>query len=425
MSISQELVNFNEVFSQLKSPPVIINDVMESSQDEKDKLKALIFTMYNSDLLSNLPSCDCGSGFENEKTGITGQYNIGVVCPNCGTAVKSQFDQTIEPVIWMRAPNGIKGLINPIVLTMLTNRFSISDFKTIRYLCDSQYKLPNKIPAIVKQLDEAGIKCGYNYFIDNFDRIIKFLFDNIKLKTSKLNTKDYLKDLLQVSRGCIFSKYLPLPNRSLLVIEETNVGTYVDPIIVGAIDAIQTIASIDSSLYQHSVKVKENRTVKTLFELSNFNDSYLKSGLAGKPGIFRKHIFGTRVNWGFRAVITSLTDKHEYDEIHIPWGVAVAAFRYHVLNKLYRMGYTTNAAISFLNQHAKKFHPLLNNIFKGLIADSPDKGIPATLGRNPSLHRSSIQKIRVTYVKEDVQINTISLSIIIIKGLGADKQFIR
>jgi hypothetical protein len=438
MSISQEPVDFNLVFNQLKARPIIINDVMESSQEEKDNLKSLIYTRYNSDLLSNLPSCACGSGFENENTGITGQYNIGVICPNCNTAVKAEFDQVIEPLIWLRAPKGVKGLINPIIWTMLCKEFNVSDFKTMIWLCDSSYRVNSTKKTALeitlqKMLEDTGIRRGYNSFIDNFDYLVDFLFTNAetrsKTKTKKVE-QNPLKDLLQTYKNCIFSKYLPLPNKSLLVIEETNLGTFVDPIIVGAIDAILTVAGIESTLFQHSQTVKENRTIRALVELANFNDNYMKSGLAGKPGIFRKHEFGSRVNWGFRAVITSLTDQHDYDELHIPWGIGIAVFRYHIMNKLFKMGYTINAAIHLLNFHAKNYSPLLDSIFKELIDETKPtydpvtkrelKGIQCTLGRNPSLHRGSLQTLRITKIKTDVHIPTISLSILIVRALGAD-----
>jgi hypothetical protein len=438
MSISQEPVDFDLIFNQLKSKPIIINDVMGSSQEEKDNLKSMIYTRYNSDLLSNLPSCACGSGFENENTGITGQYNIGVICPNCHTAVKAEFDQVIEPLIWLRAPKGVKGLINPVIWTMLCKEFNISDFKTMKWLCDSSYRSASSKKSALeivlqKMLDDTGIRRGYNSFIDNFDFIIDFLFTNTDTRSktkSKRVERDCLKELLKIHRNCIFSKYLPLPNKSLLVIEETNLGTFVDPIIVGAIDAILTVAGIESALFQHSLTVKENRTIRALIELANFNDNYMKSGLAGKPGIFRKHEFGSRVNWGFRAVITSLTDQHDYDELHIPWGIAIAVFRYHVMNKLFKMGYTINSAIHLLNFHAKNYSLLLDNIFKELIDEAKPsvcpltgrllKGIQCTLGRNPSLHRGSLQTLRITHIKTDVNIPTISLSILIVRALGAD-----
>lgn len=378
MSIYQVLINFDDVFSKLQSPPIIVNDIMDSSEEEREALKSSIYTKYNSDLLSNLPSCDCGD--------IKGEYNIGVQCINCNSIVKSPMDQDIEPILWMRSPRGVAKLINPIVWTMLTERFTRSNFDILLWICDTTYRSHVKIPVVLDEIQSAGIQRGYNYFVNNFEWIINTLFNikSFKLqKTKGVVERDYLRELLERDKECIFSDYIPLPNKSILVIEGTNVGTYADPVVVGAIDAIQTIASIDSSLYQHSLRTKENRTIKCLSKLADFNDNYYKTSLAKKSGIFRKHVFGSRSHFSFRAVISSITEPHNYDEIYIPWGIATSVLRIHVLNKLLKRGRDINNAIEFLNTHAQKYCVELDEIFKELIAETPNgKGIACITQRN-------------------------------------------
>lgn len=412
MAVYQSLVNFDEVFSKLSTHPIIVNDIMDSSEEEREKLKNAIYTKYNSDLLSNLPSCDCGE--------LKGEFNIGVHCANCNSVVKSVMDQEIEPILWMRSPKGVAKLINPIVWTMLTQRFTRSGFDILLWICDTSHRSNCKTPIILDEIQSRGIQRGYNYFVENFDWIMSILF-NIKSFRMKKNARDYLYELIQRDRNCIFSDYIPLPNKALLVIEGTNVGTYADPVVVGAIDAIETIAGIDSSLFQHSLRVKENRTIKCLSKLADFNDNYYKTSLAKKPGIFRKHVFGSRSHFSFRAVISSITEPHEYDEIHIPWGIATSVLRVHVLNKLLKRGYDANQAIEFINIHAQKYNSELDNIFRELISESPENGIPCVTQRNPSLERGSVQLTRITRVKTDPNIPTVSISILIVKGLNADQ----
>lgn len=388
---------------------------MDSSEEEREQLKTSIYTKYNSDLLSNLPSCDCGD--------VSGEYNIGVSCVNCNTLVKSPMEQDIEPILWMRSPKGVAKLINPIVWTMLTERFTRSNFDILLWICDTTYRSQVKIPTVLDEIQSAGIQRGYNYFVNNFDWIMEILFNIKSFKLPKKGSRDYLKELIERDKKCIFSDYIPLPNKSLLVIEGTNVGTYADPVVVGAIDAIQTIASIDSSLFQHSLRTKENRTIKCLSKLAEFNDNYYKTSLAKKSGIFRKHVFGSRSHFSFRAVISSITEPHHYDEIFIPWGIATSVLRIHVINKLFKLGMDVNTAIQFLNTHAQKYCVELDNIFKELIAEAPGGGIACITQRNPSLERGSVQLTRITKVKTDPTIPTVSISILIVKGLNADLTF--
>ena len=62
----------------------------------------------------------------------------------------------------------------------------------------------------------------------------------------------------------------------------------------------------------------------------------------------------------------------------------------------------------------------MDNIFKELISESKYGGIPVTHGRNPSLARGSIQLLRITQVKTNLEDPTISFSILITPPMNAD-----
>jgi len=146
----------------------------------------------------------------------------------------------------------------------------------------------------------------------------------------------------------------------------------------------------------------------------------MKDSVGGKEGLSRSHLFAGRLHHTFRGVIVSLTDNHDYDELHIPWSIAVMVLKVHILNKLFRRGYTPKQAFSFINEHIVVYNPLMDEIFQELIAESPYGGIPCTFGRNPTLVRGSIQLFRITKVKTDPEINAISLSVLAIKNPNAD-----
>lgn len=411
MGVALELVDFDDMFHRTTKTPIIINDYAENSEDDKDSFNKLIYTKYSSDLLSNLPSCECGE--------IVGEYNVGVVCPNCHAEVASQLEQDLEPLVWMRAPRDVRGLINPIVWTMLNDEFTRSGFEILRWICDTTYKPQVRTPAIMEQVQELGIERGYNNFVDHFDEIVDALFE-LKRGKGKKGEIHPLQALIRMQRNCIFSQFMPLPNRSLIVIEETNVGIYVDPIITGAVDAIRTMVGIDSPTANHSVRTRENRTVKTLAQLANFNDDLARSTLAKKEGIFRKHVFGTRSHFSCRGVITSTTDAHAYDEIYVPWGMGIASLSIHLTNKLLREGFDPNTAKAYLYEHSQKYSERLDRYFHELIEECPYKGLPVVFQRNPSLERGSAQAMFITKIKTMVEDPTISLSILSVVGFNAD-----
>lgn len=372
--IYQQLVNFNHAFNALKSPPIIINDLVNNSEEDREIIRELITSRYTGDMVSLLPSCRCGES--------KGEFSIGIQCAACGTTVKSTLEDEIEPAIWFRRPSGVNRLINPHVWTMLKNRFKKSGFSVIQWICDTTYRPNVKVPAVIQKLIDAGIPRGYNAFVDNFDQTMQYLFDmkDFQLKKGQI---DYLRDLLATQRAILFSDYIPLPNKSLLIIEHTNLGVYVDPIIVGAVDAIEMLVSIDTSFHDQTSRVKENRTIKAVSKLAEFYEHYFKSNLAPKLGQLRRHIYGTRTNFSFRAVISSMTDTHDYDEIHVPWGIGLTAFRPHLLNKLARLGYDNNSAVGMLLSHVEQYHPLLDRLLQELITETRGGGgISCILQRN-------------------------------------------
>lgn len=373
MPVYQKLLNFNDVFAHLTEPPIIINDLVNVSEEDKEMIKEMVTTRYSSDMISLLPSCRCGMS--------KGEFSVGVTCKYCNTIVKSSIENEIEPTIWFRKPNGVSKLVNPIIWIMLKNRFRKSGFNIIQWLTDTGYRPTVRQPAVITKIIEAGIQRGYNNFVEHFDIIIAYLF-NLKDFQLKKDVVDYLKIIIDERKDCIFSDYIPLPNKALLIIEKTKLGIYVDPIITEAIDAIEMLVSIDKNFHDQNPRVKENRTAKSLSKLAVFYEKFFKTNLSPKAGQFRRHIYGSRTNFSFRAVITSLTDTHSYDEIHVPWGIGLTAFRPHVLNKLLRMGMDNNSAIGLILGHVEKFHPLLNKILKELISESPGNSIGTILQRN-------------------------------------------
>lgn len=364
-------------------------------------------------MITLLPSCRCGIS--------KGEFSVGVKCTYCNTTVKSTIENDIEPTIWFRKPYGVNKLISPIIWIMLKMRFKKSGFNIIQWLTDTTYRANVKQPAVVNKIIEAGILRGYNNFVDNFDKIMTYLFS---LKDFRKEGTDYLQILLKEQRHLVFSDYIPIPNKSLLIIEKTNVGVYVDPIIVKAVDAIEMLVSIDKNFHDQNPRVKENRTAKAISKLGDFYESFNKTNLSPKSGQFRRHIFGTRTNFSFRAVISSQTDSHKYNTIEVPWGVGLTAFRQHHINKLLKIGMDLNSAIGLLLGHVGKYHELLDKLLNELITEAGPTGITILLGRNPSLLQGSALRKTISRFKTDPKDQTIGLSILVCKSLNADQHLV-
>jgi len=381
MPIIQSLINFDEMFYTLKHTPVLINHMACATLEDREKVKEQLTTHLNSDQISLIPSCQCGH--------TKGEYSKSTICPVCHTEVKASVVSDIEPVIWLKQPIGVEKLISPVIFIMLTKRFTKSGFSVIEWLCNTNYTTTAKVPdKVLLRIQQCGIERGYNNFVQNFDRILDVLFSipDFAPKVQKFEAKaeakpDYLQMLIKDHRHMIFSEYLPLPNKTILIFDTQPLGTYADPSVLKAVDAANTMVSIDRDFYDQSPKTKQNRTVKALAMLSDFyNDTLLL--MAHKHGHFRKHMFGGRTNFSFRAVITSITAGKQYDEIEAPWCMAITAFRIHMLNKLMKYGMGHNESIGFLYKHTYRHHPLLERFMAEFIDESPDKGLYICLQRN-------------------------------------------
>lgn len=409
MGVYLEHVDHDELFANSPVSPIIINDIPTVTEEQKEYLNGLIYKRFESDLLSNEPSCECGT--------TTGGYKLGVICPNCNTAVKDEMDQELHPLVWIRTPVGVKKLINPIILMKLMKHFNKGNFSLVEWLINTDYTSTGQRPVYLDSLIAAGIKRGYNNFITHIEEYLTMMFD-IKIFRSKRGQFDALYHLVMkdLKEGKLLSHYVPLINRSLLVIEETKVGKWVDPIVMGAINAIRTISSIDDPVMAYTPRQKENRTAKTLIALAQYYKDTIDMVLSDKPGLFRKHVFACRNNFSMRNVISSLTKAHRYDELHVPWGAAVTIFKLHLMNKLLKRGYTINDATGILHRCVYEFSPLVRQLFDELFAESRDGCHYAIFQRNPSLTRASAQRMRITRVKDDPNDNTINLSILATKG---------
>lgn len=423
MGLGIELVDFDEEFANIDIQTVIVNDYNLDNPEEKEALDRHLYIHYrDTDTIEETASCDCGN--------ITGRYNEGVTCDVCNTPVVGTTDRPIQSSLWIRAPDGIPSLFSPAAWMVLEPALKNKDFNFLEYLTNTGYtvqmdKITSKdVRAKIDKLLERNLPRGFTNFITHFDEIMEFLFTARIIDSNKANKKE-LWDFIQLNKHLFFPKHLPIPSRICFVVESTTSGIYVDKPLGKAMDAVLTMASIRSKPYPLKPSVIQNRTAKTIRELCEFHHAYTKARVAQKPGMVRRHIFGSRLHFTGRAVITSISDPHDYDELHVPWGMAIQMLKYHIIGKLFKRGYTANRALSFVYSNVLQYNSEMDEILKELIDESPPdaygkRGIRCCFQRNPTLQRGSTQQFRITKVKPNVHDNTVSMSVIVLKAPNAD-----
>lgn len=460
MGVHLGLENYNKLFDSISSEPIIVNKMMGTLEEERKRFDASFFVTYtDTDIMDTIPKCPCGA--------TIGQHHVdrrgkGTICKECQKPVQQVLNKPLEPIIWVEKPAGVDALINPQSWRLMSDFYSLSNnsnqkFNIIKYLTNTNYH-PN-----VKHhgrwmdlLKDMGIKRGLNNFYRNFDEIIGQL-STIKQFSANKEKKEKLRKMkifIAMYRDAIFADRIPIHNKTILVIENTRYGTYMDTTLKTIIDAVRNICGVDSDVKGFSVAQKENSASKLSESLSEFGEDYEKSFLAAKPGLIRKHVYATRCWFSFRAVINALSEPHHHDELHLPWSLSVTVFRLHLMGKLFRRGYGYNDASAYLNYHTTVFSPLLAELFDELLEESPfelsptveasiangkiepvmlengrydvtearykpRRGIPLIFGRNPSMYRTSIQRMFITKIKHDVTEMSISYPILSVAGPNA------
>ncbi len=408
-----ELVDFNDAFAKLSIEPVIINNFDVSTIEDKERLNDLLYTRYEGDTLDVLPSCDGGH--------LRGEFNIGLICPECGTEVIAVTERPLESTLWITTPRGVKALIHPLVWAILSKPLTKSGCNILEWLVNSSYK-PTSFPPELEKVKNLGFTRSLNYFYDNFDRIMEALFKYRIIKTTGVE-RENLRLFIQNERHKIFCNYIPIPSKLGFVTETTAGATYVDTTMAPAVEAIRTISSIETSITPTTPAIRERRVVKAIGQLAKYYYTFTGKPLGSKPGLLRQHVFGGRPHFSGRAVISSIYDNHKYDECVLPWGLAVMMLKLHIASKLLKRGFTPNQINKYIFEHVKQYSELLDEIFTELMNEGSEDGrsqIRIILHRNPSLDRLSAQALHVAEIRKDPKINTIGISTKILVAPNAD-----
>jgi hypothetical protein len=417
MGVYAEVVDHDEMLAAHTGKIVFANDFNTSNADDKEEFNRALYSHYeDADAIENSASCECEH--------LDTAHQIGVICEICNTPVVSTSNRPIVPSMWIRAPEGVLSLISPELLIMLSGHMSGKEFDFLAYFMDASYQFDldaissKETARKANRLMQRSFDRGLNNFIMNFDDIMRFCMESNIISLGK---QEFAQFLFQ-NKAHLFPQVIPVPSKLCFVVESTTSGVYIDKPIGAAIDAALTMGTIKHSPIPLKTITVQNRTAKALLLMATFHENYDKQRIAQKPGLARRHVLGGRLNFTARAVITSISGIHWYDELHIPWGVACQLFKYHLINKLTgpRYDMTTQEALGFIYSNVLQYNPVLDALFKELIEEAPNKGPACTFHRNPTLQRGSTQQFFITRVKDNINDNSISMSVLVLKAPNAD-----
>jgi hypothetical protein len=410
MAVIQKLVDHDQLFQQLKNVgTIILNDLSLVDTDDMERLNSKTMTVYNTDVFTIIPSCECGN--------LNKGYYKGRVCPKCNSEVVDP-NSNVNPVIWMKAPNPRFKFINPEIWNIINYR-TPRNVDILRWLSDTSYNPNVKLPTYLPELLETiGGERRYDMLIENLDKVVLFLATTPKLRKWSSNFM-VLLELMNTHKDCVLSDYLPLHNKKLFVMENTSKGKYTNLVSADIVDLSRSFIGIinDSNT---SLRKLSNLFGSIGNKLSIIDAKLHKTFLGKKGGLFRKNLYGNRVPFTFRGVITSVPGKHRYDELVIPHQVGVTVFRPMIMGKLFKRGYTLKKASKLLIQSVKTVIPLIREILDEILREAPDNKMPVVAGRNPSLLQGSQQLMYIIGFHKDPEIYSIQYSGLVAKNSNAD-----
>lgn len=423
MGVYLGLPNYDEDIASLDRAPIILNSINPEANRLIDPVKEFTMTEYEGDTIDTLPTCECRRTY--------GRYNTSsepgvanTVCPECHTEVMSPIDRGFTSNVWLQVPKGVSGFIRVNFLDMLIRAFNQESFNAIHWLCNTQYKPANANSMTFERFKRIGIPRGYNHFVDNFDKILDILMTCQVFKIGELQTET--ADLMRLKRDLVFSEYLPLPSKRSIITELSNKTRYCADGYVKIIDAARAIYGLTSKPEPSQQRVREHNTFKALVMMTEYREWLDKNILGLKSGWYRKQIYGSRTGPTYRAVVTSISGAHDYEEMHMPWGLGIATYHTHILGMMGRDGYTIEESERFILECIGRYDPYMDKLLNRLIQECPFetlqgmKGLPQLLGRNPTLNLRSIQSLFVTKFKTEIHDNTISISLLCVTSMNCD-----
>ena len=404
MPIIQKLENLDNLYQQ-SSNKIILNRL---SITEEDNIRNLLYTTLENET-PLVPSCECGK--------TQGGYLIGKICQYCHTEVMEPFSN-FKPILWCESFTPELKFINPEFWAMLSNIISIK-MDGLRWLSDTSYR-PGNEPVILHSI--ASMIGGRSYLnvVNNLDKIINILSNNSQYKTlTKYSKLQNLKKVYERQKDAIFSDFLPLINKNLFVMVNTGKGNYSSMLLADIIDQALLVVSTANDPHK-TTKQLERVTAKLIHKSAELFKRYVREMVGRKNGIARKNIYGTRANFTFRCVASSIPSKYNYDEIIVPWVVGLAVFRPHIINKLRKRGFYPEEASKLVFDYTNRYHPLIDEILQELIKESPGGYIPVLINRNPSLGQNSIQKLKIVEFNKDPNIQVIYASVLVAPAFNLD-----
>lgn len=423
------VLNMDEMFLQNPRAFVLNKDNQGGERFTEELENFLSFESSDDNESGFVATCECGA--------FRGNYYLNTYCPICRTEVSVGLASKIDHQAWLEIPKEFGMVLHPVFSMVLEDwlgkyRSKVdgppSKTSILRMLLDPTMDVIPELQYLIRDQ-------GFEYFHDNFDLIMDELMNNYTPTARKTEKVNYTKEFIRKYRDRLFCRYLPVLN-SLLHPMKTGGSTlrFMDPT---AKDLLKAAINLKDAIFNHrhrtSSRTKYKRVMYVMYTAyTAYIDSIIREKLNCKKSIVRMHVFGSRLHYSARAVITPHIGLHEADELSNPWPIMVNALKHDILNRLTRRwGLSMKEAVARQAKALTNYDEIIHTTMNDMIRESPFKGLPVILNRNPSLRHGASLELFVTKIKiqttldqygfvQPVFDNTFSLSPMILSAPNAD-----
>lgn len=377
-SVHLDRMSHDEYFEELCAQgKEIVIDNPEYMVGNRKTLGGIYSPLFGADIGSDTPiySCECHK--------MTGASKAGLICPDCGTEVRS-----------IEADLRIVGHIDIAPYHIMTFHGLTAMSSIIKNLDELLHSS--------KQIDLRGklVPDGNYTIMDLYDKYDELFYPLTKLP----------KKYAWTSKIPVYSSRLrPLIKRAVQVT------------ILDVNKSYQSIVNLSKHLQIMDRLHAKIQIQKDLNQIqSDFKAviDHVLTQLGGKYGVIRRLGASGRFDYSSRMVISLGQDLRAY-EIDLPYQTVMILFEEELVNRLRRMDdISTAEAMDYFK--AAQYHrdPKMVHIIKQFLAEG--NGQWMLINRNPTINEQGIRYVKVRKIHDDPHNYTMSIAVDILSGLGAD-----
>lgn len=342
-------------------------------------------------------SCACGE--------LEGEFNIGLECNSCKTTVSFKgLNLSREGWIDLKF-----SCIHPLFYRYI--RKAVGKTVLERML---QYK--GKIDLHGNRIDPEFVYPYEGIGILKFQEEFETIMDEFLAKKKNKFAADY--DFLKKYYEYIFIDKFPIINAKLRPATLINndldyheINNYYNGLIKNS-NILGSLLDIEFNEVNVLGLINKNQ------ELLNQVSDSLIAELSNKEGYIRSSVFGSRLNFTSRCVITPLPGGYSMDDICIPYLVGLELLKPVIIRRVQKIRKVNLFKANQIWFDATlKFDRFIHKIMSEIITS---ENIRILLNRNPTISISSILLMRIHSIKTDITDLTASINNLILSNLGAD-----